>query len=83
MNCPNFNDCKLVQTNQVINNDEPLKSVYINKYCTVEDDVWEDCKRYQTKLQLQFCPDFVLPDSTYTIEEIMDKYDEDIFKDNN
>ncbi len=80
--CPNYSDCKLVQTNLVIIDNAILKEAYEKKYCNDPEEVWESCKRYLTKLQLNFCPDFVLPDTTLTIDEIMDKFDEEAFSDN-
>ena len=81
--CPNYKDCKLVQSDLVIKDNEALKLAYIESYCTDKEKVWNSCKRYQTRMQLQFCPNFVLPDSKLSIDEIMDKYDEETFNDNN
>lgn len=77
--CPNYGDCKLVQTDLVIKDDEVLKAKYIADYCTSDKEVWEACKRYQTRMELHFCPNFVLPDTRLSIDEIMDKYDEETF----
>ena len=81
--CPNYKDCKLVQSDLVINDNKALKLSYIESYCIGKEKVWDLCKRYQTRMQLQFCPNFVLPDSKLSIDEIMDKYDDETFNDNN
>ncbi|MFC2107489.1 hypothetical protein ACFLRY_04040, partial [Bacteroidota bacterium] len=76
-------DCKLVQSNLVINDNEDLRLTYIESYCIGKEDVWDLCKRFQTRMKLQFCPNFVLPDTKLSIDEIMDKYDEEIFNGSN
>ncbi len=81
--CPNFTDCKLVQTDLVIKDDEKKKSAYIEAYCTDKEAVWKNCKRYQVRMQLQFCPNFVFPDTKLNLDEIMDKYEEGTFNDIN
>jgi hypothetical protein len=47
----------------------------MNNYCTGPKSEWEKCKRYTTKAALGFCPDFVLPDTDLTLDQIIDKYD--------
>jgi len=39
--------------------------------------VWLTCTRYITKSQLNFCPDFVLPDTDATPDEIIARFDAD------
>ncbi len=51
---------------------------YIENFCKAEKSKWCTCKRLLTKNALNFCPDFVLPDSTLSIEEIIDKFDNEI-----
>ena len=71
--CPNINGCRLVKTESVVPEPEK-KAAYIAAYCHLEE-TWRKCKRYQTKRSLWICPDFVLPDSEYTEEEIVELYE--------
>ncbi len=76
--CPNYNDCKFVNSNIIVANTEK-KENYLSDYCQKEKNHWSQCKRYITKASLNFCPDFVLPDTPLTPEEIIDKFDNEIF----
>jgi hypothetical protein len=40
-----------------------------------ESKNWISCKRLTTKQELNFCPDFVLPDTDLTSDKIIDKFD--------
>ena len=75
--CPNFQTCRMVTTNDVVAS-ESLKNQYINRYCHSYHNDWEACKRYVTKNALQQCPDFVLPDTELSIDQILDKWDKEI-----
>lgn len=77
--CPNFQTCRLVTTSEVVD-DMEKKEEYINKYCHSYHEDWLACKRYITKEALQLCPDFVLPDTQMTVNDILDKWDEEIEK---
>lgn len=74
--CPNINTCRLVSTEQVIP-DEEEKENYINTWCRQDTEKWKGCKRFETKKTLGFCPDFVKPDTTLSIDEIIDKFEEE------
>ena len=74
--CPNYQDCRLVIT-EVVTADEKQKREYLSLYCKKDESHWGNCKRYTTKKILQFCPDFVLPDTLLSIDEIMDKFEEE------
>ena len=74
--CPNFEGCQLLNTNQVID-DQKQKDIYREEYCINPELTWKNCKRYQTRVALNFCPDFVLPDTKLSPAEIMNKYDEE------
>jgi hypothetical protein len=52
------------------------RNEYIAIYCIVDDQHWKHCKRFLAKQNMGFCPDFVLPDTTLSIAEIIDKFDE-------
>ena len=72
--CPNYQGCKIINIQGFVQNPYE-KLVYLNTYCESVEQAWNSCKRYQTKLALNFCPDFVLPDSNFTIDEILDKFE--------
>jgi hypothetical protein len=75
-NCWNYANCKLVTTESLLLSRE-IKISYMNKYCTPGRSAWEKCKRFTTKATLGFCPDFILPDSTLTLDQIIEKYDDE------
>jgi len=75
--CPNFNTCKLVNSNEIILAKDVLDH-YISEYCMNKNN-WRYCKRYITKNTLNFCPDFVLPDTRLTPDEIIEKFDNDLY----
>ena len=76
--CPNYDTCTLVNESG-FSIRELIKRNYIRKYCQGESNEWVGCKRFIVKNTLQFCPSFVLPDTTLTIEEIIDKFDKQNF----
>ncbi len=71
--CPNYKECALV--NKQIDLSEGVYRVYINSYCCCDKESWSGCMRFRAKEKLNFCPDFVLPDSVMTIDEIIDRFD--------
>jgi hypothetical protein len=71
--CPNYGGCRLVRTEVVVPDDKKRKA-YLETYC-VGEDKFKSCKRYITKKSLWICPDFVLPDSDMTEDEIAEKYE--------
>jgi hypothetical protein len=72
--CSNYQICRLVTTNAV-SEDIKQKINYIRSFCETEKKTWQGCKRFQTKSALGFCPDFVLPDTDISIDEIIEKFD--------
>lgn len=74
--CPNYNSCKLVNETG-FTGDESQRKKYISDYCQADKTKWESCKRLIAKNTLNFCPDFVLPDTHLSLNEIIDKFDED------
>lgn len=75
--CTNYQTCRLVNVNYIVP-DAGKKEIYISSYCRAGETAWNSCKRYITKKALNFCPDFVLPDSPGTPEDIMNKFDDDM-----
>lgn len=73
--CPNFGSCRLVQTDVVVPDSEK-KEKYISSWCQ-EEETWKKCKRYTTRKALWICPDFVLPDSDLTEDEVVDRYEDE------
>lgn len=71
--CPNYNSCRLVNTDVVVP-DPAIKESYISAYCHKEE-TWKKCMRYLTKRSLWMCPDFVLPDTDMTEDEIVARYE--------
>jgi len=74
--CPNINSCRMVSTAVVVPEEEE-KNAYIKTWCKNTEGKWEECKRFSTKASLGFCPDFVLPDTDLSIDEIIDRFEED------
>jgi len=74
--CANYEVCRLVAAEDY-EIDLAEKNDYIEKFCTAGVNKWTSCKRYITKSELNFCPDFVLPDTALSPKEIIDKFDED------
>ncbi|MCB2221284.1 MAG: hypothetical protein KQI35_12875 [Bacteroidetes bacterium] len=73
--CPNYDVCKLVTTEGFSGN-EVRRQAYLTDFCHASESKWSNCSRYVTKKALNFCPDFVLPDTAMTLDEIIDKFDE-------
>ncbi len=76
MICTNISTCRLVNGFDY-EIDQKKKEEYINGYCDSKTEKWKICKRFITKDKLSFCPDFVMPNTTLTPIEIVDKFDED------
>ena len=71
--CPNYDQCALVSRG--LDMDEGAYKAYIDSFCCCKKEAWSSCMRFRAKKEIHFCPDFVLPDSHYTIEEIIDRFD--------
>jgi hypothetical protein len=71
--CPNYKGCRLVNTGVVVP-DRVGKETYITGYC-LKEETWKQCKRYITKRSLWICPDFVLPDTNMTEDDIVEQYE--------
>ena len=72
--CPNYNSCKLVKE-VGFTGDEVQRYSFIAEYCMANKAKWETCKRLLAKKTLNFCPNFVLPDTSLSTKEIIDKFD--------
>jgi hypothetical protein len=71
--CPNFGGCRYVKT-QVVEPDDAKREATINAYC-LHEETFKTCKRYITRKALWICPDFVLPDSDISEDEVADRYE--------
>ncbi|MFH2096711.1 MAG: hypothetical protein ABIJ16_13460 [Bacteroidota bacterium] len=78
--CPNFENCKLVKVDGFVSDSLKLE-FYLLMYCKSSDFNWNNCKRYLTKKRWHLCPDFVMPDTMLSVEEIIDKYEEEELND--
>jgi hypothetical protein len=74
--CTNINTCRMVSTDVVVP-DKETKENLMNYWCRKDENTWGNCKRYSTKKALGFCPDFVVPDTDLSVDEIVDKFDEE------
>lgn len=70
--CPNYTGCQIINVDGFVKN-EKIKIFYISEFCKSDSGYWQNCKRFQTKNELNLCPDFVMPDTKLTIDEILDK----------
>jgi hypothetical protein len=77
--CSNYNICKLVHE-VGFTSDEDQRKRFIAEYCQTNETKWSTCKRFIAKNILNFCPDFVLPDTPLSTREIIDKFDEQSLK---
>ncbi len=74
--CPNYTSCKLVTIDGFLLTEEK-KVLYLNNYCVSTKKAWEQCARFYCKTALGFCPDFLLPDTKLSLDEIIDKFDDE------
>ena len=77
MHCPNYSTCQLIHVSGFVES-ETLRDTYISNFCINIPENWKNCKRFQTNSILHFCPDFVLPDIPLSVDEIMDRFDNEI-----
>jgi hypothetical protein len=73
--CPNINTCRMTSTTEVVP-DEKIREEFMDTWCRDGGEKWKDCKRFITKAKLGFCPDFVVPDTDLSIDEIIDKFED-------
>lgn len=73
--CPNINTCRMVST-EIVVPEKDKKERYMQGWCLQGEEMWSNCKRYETKKALGFCPDFVVPDTGLSMDEIIDKFED-------
>jgi len=71
--CPNFGGCRYVIT-EVVEPDAAIREATIEAYCHKEE-TFKTCRRYIIRKALWICPDFVLPDSEISEDEVADRYE--------
>lgn len=69
--CPNFGGCRFVKT-EVVEPDTDKREAAIETYC-LREETYMTCKRYITRKSLWICPDFVMPDSDITEDEVIER----------
>lgn len=75
--CPNKEVCKLYLEEGFTGN-EDQRHTYIKSWCQSDETKWSKCKRFVVKEAIHFCPDFVLPDSVMTPDEVIEKFDKEL-----
>jgi hypothetical protein len=71
---PNIEICKLVITPGFMDN-KYQRNIYLQTYCRSDSNKWESYKQSIVKHKLNYCPDFVLPDTELIPDEIINKFD--------
>ena len=71
--CPRIDRCRLIEDKLEIN--EIMREEYKQKYCFTG---FNSCKRLIIIEKLHICPDFVLPDSSCSIDEVLDKMEKEM-----
>lgn len=69
--CPKFAKCPLF-TGALLKK-STSEEVYKNLYCKAGREKWTTCKRYQTSERVGKCSDWILPNSTLTLDQIIQK----------
>jgi len=70
--CPNKPNCQVFTVEGFVSSPE-MQEAFAMIYCDAVPDGWKSCRRFITKNELHLCPDFVLPDSKLTTDEILDR----------
>lgn len=68
--CPKIENCRLFN-DQLLKRKESAET-YKNLYCR-DPQKHKECKRYVVSEQVGRCADFVLPNSSYSVEEIIER----------
>lgn len=74
--CPNIPGCQVIHIEGFAGS-EARKDIFIRTYCTAGESQWLNCRRFQVKRELNLCPAFVMPDSSFTIDEILDRLEQE------
>lgn len=69
--CPKTEKCPLF--NGLLTEKPETANIYRESYCTAGEKMYESCKRYIVSELIGSCPDFVMPNSSLTPEDIAEK----------
>lgn len=72
--CPKIEKCPLFTG--VLLKRKGSEESYKNLYCKAGKEKWSACKRYITSEKVGKCPDWVLPNCTKSLDEIVSKMKE-------
>jgi hypothetical protein len=74
--CPNIAGCRLVN-DPTLHIEDNNRDFYIESYCRGNNPGYSECSRYKVKNQIFFCPDFIMPDSEMTLDEILERIEQE------
>jgi hypothetical protein len=70
--CPRVCSCSLFSGKLCV--EEDSKIIYKRHYCLdMEESRWRGCKRFVVEEHIGFCPDYVLPNSLLSFEQIFNR----------
>ena len=69
--CPKIGACNLFGGKLEIPEDSGIR--YKCFYCLCDETRWSSCKRFILIDEIGFCPDFVMPNSLLSSEQIMSR----------
>jgi len=72
--CTNLQTCKFIIEEKNFT-ELTQRQYYLTNYYQNPDLNWKNCKRFLVKIELGFCPDFIIPESEMTLNEIIDTID--------
>ncbi len=72
--CPNHHACKII-VDAGFPLEQEERTHYIHHFCQNGEAAWSRCKRYMVKEAWHLCPDFVLPDTRLSPDEILDIFE--------
>lgn len=75
--CPNILTCDLVNKPGFAGDDR-RKEKYMTDYCHASESKRNRCMRFIMKNMYHFCPEFVMPDTKLSPDEIIDRFEQEI-----
>ncbi len=67
--CSKISKCNLFRGKLTLQEDSIIR--YKCYFCLGDESRWSKCRRYQVMNELGFCPDFVMPNSLLSSEQIL------------
>lgn len=71
--CPKQRVCNLFNDKIQTFKSEQSLIIYKKLYCNAKDEYWQECRRLMIYKKTGKCADFVMPNSSLTIDQILDK----------